>query len=272
MEVLAYLPPIPATHLRAVLGDRWGHRLHVARGWGDAEAILRREAIDVAVLDPVADGVVEPGPIIAVARRFRSLPIVMYTTLTPGSLKGVLALAREGLTELVLHRFDDDPGRFRELLERLSSNALADVLIGRLRAPLLHLPIGLADAVTECFRHPGRYGVADDLARRGAMSRRTMYRAIVAAGLGSPSRVVKSARLLRAYAFLRDSGYSLEDIARKCGFGTRQRFAQQVRQVAGMQPRELRRRVPPEEFVSLLVAHLGRPAEDAGPEEQDDSA
>lgn len=270
MEVLAYLPPLQVAHLRAVLGERSGHRLHVAEGWGDVEMVLRREAIDVAVLDPVAGGSVEPAPIVAVARRFRSLPIVMYTTLTPGSLKGVLALAREGLTELVLHRFDDDPGRFRELLERLSSNALAEVLLARLRPQLLQLPIGLADAVTECFRHPGRYGVADDLARRGTMSRRTMYRAIVAAGLGTPSRVVKGARLLRAFAYLRDTGYSLEDVSRKCGFGTRQRFAQQVRAVAGMQPRELRRRVLPEDFVGLLVAHLGRPVE-AG-QERDDPA
>ena len=266
MDVLAYLPPLQLAHLRAVVGERGPHRIHVARGWAEVEGILRREAVDVAVLDPVAAGTVEAAPIVAVTRRFRSLPVVMYTALSPGSLKGILALAREGLTELVLHRFDDDPGRFRELLERLASNALAEALIVRLQPRLAMLPIGLADAVTECFRHPGRYGVAEDLARRGAASRRTLYRALDAAGLGSPSRVVKGARLLRAYAYLRDAGYSLEDVSRKCGFGSRQRFARQVRLVAGMQPRELRRRVTPEGFVTMLAAHLGEPA---GAEEQD---
>ena len=260
MDVLAFLPPLQLAHLRAVLGDRGPRRIHVALGWAEVEAILRREAIDVAILDPVAGGVVEPGSILAVSRRFRSLPVVMYTALSPGSLKGILALAREGLTELVLHRFDDDPERFRELLERLASNALADALIGRLQPRLAMLPIGLADAVTECFRHPGLYGVAEDLARRGAASRRTLYRALEAAGLGSPSRVVKGARLLRAYAYLRDAGYSLEDVAVKCGFGSRQRFARHVRLMSGMQPRELRRRVSPETFVTLLAAHLGAPA------------
>jgi AraC-like DNA-binding protein len=266
MDVLAYLPPLQLAHLRAVLGERGPHRIHVARGWAEVEGFLRREAIDVAVLDPVAAGVVEAAPIVAVARQFRSLPVVMYTALTPGSLKGILSLAREGLTELVLHRFDDDPGRFRELLERLASNALAEALLVRLQPRLAMLPIGLADAVAECFRHPGRYGVAEDLARRGAASRRTLYRALDAAGLGSPSRVVKGARLLRAYAYLRDAGYSLEDVSRKCGFGSRQRFARQVRGLAGMQPRELRRRVSPEAFVTMLAAHLGEPA---GVEEQD---
>jgi AraC-like DNA-binding protein len=256
MEVLAHLPSLQAAHLRGVLGDRGPHRIHAAKGWADVEAILRREAVDVAVFDPAAAGVVEPGPIADVARRFRSLPVVLYTTLTPGSLKGILALAREGLTELVLYRFDDDPGRFRELLERLASNGLAEALIGRLRPRLALLPVALADAVVECFRHPSLYGVAEDLARRGASSRRTLYRALDAAGLGSPSHVVKGARLLRAYAYLRDAGYSLEDVSRKCGFGSRQLFARQVRMLSGMQPRELRRRVTPEEFVTMLATFL----------------
>ena len=259
MDVLAYLPPLQLSHLRAVVGDGGTHRIHLTRGWAEVEAILRRESIDVAVLDPAAAGTVEAAPIIAVARRFRSLPVVMYTALTPGSLKGVLALAREGLTELVLHRFDDDPGRFRELLERLSTNALAETLVARLQPRLIQLPGALADAVVECFRHPSLYGVAEDLARRGSASRRTLYRALAAAGLGSPSQVVKGARMLRAYGYLRDSGYSLEDVAMKCGFGSRQRFARHVRQLASMQPRELRRRMTPEEFVTLLAARLGEP-------------
>lgn len=265
MEVLAYLPPLQAAHLRGILGDRGPHRFHAARSWAEVEAILRREAVDVAVFDPAAGGVVEPAPIVDVARRFRSLPVVMYTTLTPGSLKGILALAREGLTELVLHRFDDDPGRFRELLERLASNGLAEALIGQLRPRLALLPLGLADAVVECIRHPSLYGVAEDLARQGAASRRTLYRALDAAGLASPSHIVKGARLLRAYAYLRDAGYSLEDISRKCGFGSRQLFARQMRLLTGMQPRELRRRVTPEEFVAMLATSLGEgPAEGEG--------
>lgn len=271
MDVLAFLPPLQLAHLRAVIGEGGPHRVHVARGWPEVEGILRRDAIDVAVLDPVAGGTVESAPILALARRFRSLPVVMYTSLTPGSLKGVLALAREGLTELVLHRFDDDPGRFRELLERLASNALAEALVLRLQQQLAQLPGALADAVVECFRHPGLYGVAEDLARRGSASRRTLYRALDAAGLGSPSRVVKGARMLQAYAYLRDSGYSLEDVAVKCGFGSRQRFARHVRQLAGMQPRELRRRVTPEQFVTMLAARLGEP-EQSGDEESPQGA
>lgn len=266
MEVLTCLPPIQAAHLRGILGDRGPHRLHQAKGWAEVEAILRLEAVDVAVFDPAVGGVVEPGPIVEVTRRFRSLPVVMYTTLTPGSLKGILALAREGLTELVLHRFDDDPGRFRELLERLASNGLAEALVDRLRPRLAMLPLPLADAVAECLRHPSLYGVAEDLARRGAASRRTLYRALDAAGLGSPSHIVKGARLLRAYAYLRDAGYSLEDVSRKCGFGSRQLFARQVRLFSGLQPRELRRRVTPEEFVTMLATFLTEgPA--AGPKE-----
>lgn len=260
MDVLAHLPPLQLAHLRAVLGERTPHRLLAVRGWAEVEGILRREAVDVAVVDPAAGGTAEPAPIIHLARRFRSLPVVMYTALSPGSLHGVLALAREGLTELVLHRFDDDPGRFRELLERLASNALADALIARLQPRLMELPIGLADVVAEAFRHPGLYGAADDLARRSSISRRTLYRELEAAGLGTPSRLVKGARLLRAYGYLRDNGYSLEDVAVKCGFGSRQRFARHVRALAGVQPRELRRRVGPEAFVVMLAAHLGAPA------------
>jgi AraC-like DNA-binding protein len=270
MNVLAHLPSLQLAHLRGVLGDRGPHRVHAARGWAEVEALLRLEAIDVAVFDPAVGGAVEPAAVSAITRRFRSLPVVIYTTLTPGSLKGILALAREGLTELVLNRFDDDPGRFRELLERLASNGLAEALIGRLRPRLSLLPLTLAGAVEECFRDPGSYGVAEDLARRGSASRRTLYRALDAAGLGSPSHIVKGARLLRAYGYLRDNGYSLEDVSRKCGFGSRQLFARQVRLLSGMQPREMRRRVTPEEFVTMLASFVtepaaGQPGQDGGP-------
>lgn len=262
MDVLAYLPPLLLAHLRVVVASR-AHRLHAVTQWAQADAILRSEPIGVAIVDPTMDGGWEESEAIGtLTRRFASLPVVIYTTLTPAALKGVVGMARQGVSQLILYRFDDDPGRFLELLEQLTGNALRETTLARLAPQLAALPSRLAWAVATLFAEPQRIATADDLARLAGVPRRTVYRVVEGAGLGTPSRLVKGAKLLQAYAFLRDAGYSLEDVARKCGFSSRQLFARHVRELSGMQPRELRRRVAPERFVEMLAAWLTTPLDE----------
>ena len=124
MEVAALLPPALLTQLRVALGP--GHRVLAAEGWRELDALARRERVDVVVLDPQhaegGAGAVEE--VLGFAARHPSLPLVQYVVLTPASLRAVVELARHGHEQVVLHRFDDDPLRFRELLERHAGDAL----------------------------------------------------------------------------------------------------------------------------------------------------
>jgi len=224
--------------LRVALGRT--HRLHVAASWAELDTLARRSRMDVLVVDPTSDG---PSPgVVAVAElsaRHPSLPIVPYVVLSPESLRAVVELARQGVEQVVLHRFDDEPPRFRELLERRAGDALTDTMLMALGEPLARLPLPLAAAVRRMFRQPHRVWTAQDLASSAGMPRRTMYRQLEAAGFASPRRLVQGARLLRAYLYLRDSGNLVEDVMVKLQYGSPHVLVRHTRETFGVTPSAL---------------------------------
>ena len=264
MDVLACLPPPLLTHLEAVLA-RGGHRLHAAASWLEVERLLRSQPVDVAVLDPAGTGgtPVAPDVIVGLTRRYTSLPVVVYTSLSPSTLQGIVELARNGISQVLLYRFDDEPGRLLAEIERLAGGAVPDAVLARLRARLAQLPPVLAAVIERLLRRPQEFETGEDIARLSGVPRRTVYRAMEDAGLASPATMVKGARLVRAYAFLRDPGYSLEDVVRKCGYSSRQLFARHVRDLAGRQPRQLRRQIAPEDFIAIMTTWLTTPSGDS---------
>lgn len=254
MEFAAYLPPQLLFHLQRVVGRE--HALVTASGWSELDRLVRRTPVDVAILDPGADGVVRADHIIEVVRRYPSLPIVIYTVLTPQSLRAVVELSNHGLQQVVLHRFDDEPRRFLETLEQQPGVSLSESLLDRLAAPLATLPTALVRAIERMYRRPTGFGDASDLAHEAGMPRRTLYRVLELAGFAHPSIVVRGARLLRAYAYLRDPGHLVDDVATKLGYSNQQRFAKHVRETFGVTPLTLRRTIPAEECVARVAALL----------------
>lgn len=254
MEFAAYLPPQLLSHLQRVIGRE--HTLVAATGWSELDQLVRRTPVDVAVLDPGADGVVRTDQIVELVRRYPSLPVVIYTVLTPQSLRAVVELSNHGLQQVVLHRFDDEPRRFLETLEQQPGVSLSEALLDRLAAPLATLPTTLVRAIERMYRRPRGFGDASDLAREAGMPRRTLYRVLELAGFAHPSIMVRGARLLRAYAYLRDPGHLVDDVATKLGYSNQQRFAKHVRETFGVTPLTLRRTVPADECVARIAAML----------------
>lgn len=237
------------------------HSLASADGWKSLEHAVRRHPSDVAVVDPAADGTVRTAEIVSLVRHYPSLPVLIYTVLSPQTMRAVVELSGHGVNQVVLHRFDDEPRRLLATLEQQPGVTLSDALLDRLALPLAVLPASLVRAVEQLFRRPLGFSSADDLARVATMPLRTLYRVLEAAGLASPSTMVRTARLLRAYAYLRDSGHSVEDVAVKLGYSSRQLFGRHVRDAFGVAPIDLRRRVAPAECVARLAAVLTAPGE-----------
>ena len=258
MDVAAFLSPQLLTHLRVVLGR--GHLLHAAEGWGDLARILQYEVVDLVVADPAADGHVKVGELEQLKREFPSVPMVVYTALSPATMKAVVQLARVGLEHVVLNRFDDEPRRFRDLLEGVPGHALAEQMLGQLATPLAALPIQVSRAVEQLFRSPGQFRSTNDLAAAAGMNKRTLYRNLEPVGFLSPRVLVVAARLLRVYAQLRDPGRHIKEIADKVGYHSPWQLTQQMREVTGYTPRAVRRRVGPDEFIALLARRVYRPA------------
>jgi AraC-like DNA-binding protein len=258
VDVAAFLPPQLLTHLRVVLGR--GHQLHPAEGWAELAQVLQEQVVDLVVADPAADGWVKVAELQQLIRQFPSVPVVVYTALSPATMKAVVQLAKVGVEHVVLNRFDDEPRRFRELLEGVPAHALADQMLRQLAEPLAGLPIQVSRAVEQLFRSPGRFRSTDDLAAAAGMNKRTLYRNLEPVGLVSPRLLVVAARLLRVYAHLRDPGRQIKEIADKIGYNSPWQLTQQMREVTGYTPRTVRRRVGAEEFIALLARRVYRPA------------
>lgn len=259
MNVVVRLPPLLLAHLRIVLGRE--HNVITVDRWDELENEVRSKPVDLVVADPRAEGTVRLEELRTVIRNFPSLPIVIYTILAPETLGATVELAKLGVRHVVLRNFDDEPRRFRDLLERQPAYVMSDAVLAALARPLGTVPVELARAIERLFRVPQQFKDVNDLAAAASMQRRSLDRWLNRAGLASARMLVLGARLLRAYYYMQDPGRSLDDVVERLGYGSPRLFARQVRAATGLTPTALRQSLPPEEFVALLTARLERRGE-----------
>jgi AraC-like DNA-binding protein len=246
-----------------VLGNE--HSVTTVADWVALTEAVRRRPVDVVVLDPQSTAGVKTDEVLSILEQHPSMPIVLYTYLSPLMMGAVAELARYGVRQVVLHRFDDEPRRFLELLERQPGFAICETMLDRISEPLSRLPTSLARAVERLFRSPAQIHVSD-LAQAAGMTVRMLYRKFDQAGLGSPRVLVQSARLLRAYAYMRDPGLLLEDVAAKLHYQSPRALTRQMQEATGLTPTEVRGRLSSEEFVNVLVGRLCVPDTEVAPD------
>lgn len=218
--------------------------------------IIRQRPVAAVILDPAADGVMNVGAVEILLKEFPSLPIIAYVLLSPASFGAITQLARHGLEEILLQRFEDSPQMFRNAVERARGNPLKRKVLDALRPQLARLPIILGPIVDEMFESPHRYASAQEVALRAEMSTVRLYRHFGLAGLGSPKRLLRAAKLLQACAYLRDRGYSVRDVAKKVGYRNPRLFGEHTVNVFGLTPSRVRTHLKPEEMVKLLLSWL----------------
>lgn len=257
MDVLAYLPRQLLSHLKIALGPH--HTLITAGRWEELRATVLERAADVLVVDPLVDGTARVDVIEEIHRQFPSLPFVIYTTLSGQSMRALHHLGRIGLEHIVLNRFDDELRRFRELLERVPAQALGDRMLRSLEPELSRLSVPMVRAIEMLFRAPSRFRNTQDLSAAAGTILRTLYRQLDVAGIPSPRRLVVAARLLRAYALLRDPGRQIKDVAARVGYHSQYQLTQHMRTLTGCTPRTVRAYIEPEQFVWLLAEGIRRP-------------
>ncbi|MHB1223684.1 MAG: helix-turn-helix transcriptional regulator [Gemmatimonadaceae bacterium] len=262
VDVIAYLSPLLLMQLRVVLGQ--SHRLLPVADWRQLDLTVRRTVVDVAVLDPLADGSDGTAAVRAFQQRHPSVPLVLYIRLSPDSLRSVVALAHLGQPQVVLYRFDDEPERFRQLLERQPHERFAESLLERLEPALARLSVPMAGAVRLLFRQPHRIWSAQDLATAAGCPRRSLYRQLEAAGFNSPRQLVQAARLLRAFVYLKDPGNLIEDVVAKLRYGSSHVFIRHTRETCDITPSALRDRVDGQTLVERLAERLVGIAREAG--------
>ena len=212
--------------------------------------------MDVVVADPTLDGRVQTEELAEIRELFPSLPIVLYTTLSAAAMQGVIQMAKYGIEHVVLARFDDEPRRFLELLESVPGHVLGDRMLRALRDPMAGLPVPISRAIEQLFRAPGRFHGAQDLAEASGTTVRGLYRHMAAVGMPSIRALVVSARLVRAYGYLRDPGRSVKEIAARVGYNRPWLLTKHMKEYTGFVPSEVRTALSPDEFVPLLTTRI----------------
>jgi AraC-like DNA-binding protein len=255
VHVVALLPRQLLAHLRTVLGDT--HVLHAATDPAELHSLLSTDAADLLIVDPALREGQFAGAIEEIIARHQSLPAIVYTTLSPTAVRLMVTLARLGVQHVVLNRFDDEPRRFLDLIERLPAHPMAELMLQELAAPMRALPIVVARAIEQLFRSPARVKNSQELARLAGMAPRSLYRHMMPAGL-QPRHLIVCARLVRAYSLLRAPGSRLKEISAKLGYADPDTLSKLLHDWTGRPPKEIRRAVPPELFVRLLAEHLRR--------------
>jgi AraC-like DNA-binding protein len=250
LTVAAFLPPRLLTHAKHVFADEV--ELLVASSWEDLESLIRRKPISVVILDPAADGTINVDAVAGILKRYPSLPLIAYATVHAPAMKAVAQLSKIGLEDVVLHRFDDAPERFRERIEQVGGYSLTRQLIDELDDSLRDLPRSLSGTVENLFEQPHRYASGLDLAIEGTAIV-SVYRNLAAAVLGSPKRLLVAAKVLRGFCYLRDPGYSVLDVSMKLGYKNARIFSQHWVSVFGQTPARVRNRLGDEEALSSVI-------------------
>ena len=130
---------------------------------------------------------------------------------------------------VLCHGINDSPTEISDFIKSaIHANASSKVL-ERIQLCTRRLPRLTRESIELLFEFPENFRTADDLARAGARSRRSFDRELKAAGL-KPSRLMRSARLIRAVSCLRMTGNQKLAMAR-AGYGNQTTLHRDIRKV-----------------------------------------
>ncbi len=230
------------------------YRWVFASNWSEAAALVRAQPIDVAMLDPMID---EPNGVTEVEQlrsQFPSIPLVLYTTLSPAAASVLLRLGRAGVRRVVFARFEDAPGNLRRALARELEHTALQQAIRSIDTVLRELPDALRRALELALHTPGDRMTLSLLAEHAHLSRHECEAWFTRAQLPGPRIVMALARLLYAHRLLLDPGHTVDDVASKLGYARSRTLQAHLRMAFGMTAGEARQSLTPEDAADTLIS------------------
>jgi AraC-like DNA-binding protein len=255
MTIAAFLPPANADYVRRAVVTT---DVVFATSWSDLESYASDPSIDLALVDPSAEGAMNIGAATHTLKHYRHTPVAAYVPLTCENLKAVVYLSGHGLREAFLHPMTD--GRqLSQFAHRLAGHRLAYEFLGSFETRLAHLDPRLVNALRDLFERPHRYETAGDIGRESGVSTKSIYREFHGAGLGTPRKFVTAAKILRGYAYLRGSQERIGSIGKEVGYAGGRTFAREVLDIFGCSPVRLRKFENDAEVSTQLVEWVQKP-------------
>jgi AraC-like DNA-binding protein len=251
MLILAVVPHARLHQLRTA--DPKLYTFVALPSWADVDDTIRHRPVELVVVDPASGGEFRTREVERLRVLFPSLPVVIYTTLTPEAPGLLLELGRIGIRRVILARFDDNPANlraiFREELERTASRQV----IQTIESLLERLPLQVRRALEAMLHAPAEIATVSALAERVHVQRRTYERWFAKRGLPSPRTVLVLARVLYAHRLLQDPGYTVEDIAVKLGYAKTRSLQDQFKEIFGLTAGEVRLSLSVEDAVAIVT-------------------
>lgn len=264
MLVLAAVPEIQLLRLRRAGFGRFAFA-H-ARSWDEALSAIRTRPVELAVIDPLLPGPARAQEIERLRLLFPSLPVILYTTLTPQIAPVLLALGTQGIRHVVFSRFDDHPEQLSEVLRTEGARTASQQLVAQLAGALAPLPAALRRILEETLRTPEEVQTVHQLVARAHMDRRTCERWFTRVGLPSPRHFLSAARVLYAHRLLQDPGFTIEDVSQRLGYSRVKTLQQHARAYLGLSAGEMRLSLSVDEALQSVLArfrHVGATAQTA---------
>jgi AraC-like DNA-binding protein len=251
MLVLAAIPGIQLHRLRHAAPARFA--LNHATTWDGAVATIRSRPVELAVVDPLLAGSASAKEIELLRHLFPSLPLILYTALTPQTAAVLLALGQRGIRHAVFARFDDHPTRLRQVLVAEEALSTSQQLLEQLAWALTPLPSELRWVLEELLRSPGEIQGVREMAARARVDRRTFERWFTRVGLPSPRHFLGAARVLHAHRLLQDPGFTIEDVAQRLGYAQTKTLQLHARTYLGLTVGEMRLTLDPAQALERVV-------------------
>lgn len=251
MLVLAAIPGLQLHRLRRAAPERFA--LGQAATWDEALTMIRCRPVELAVVDPLLESSPSAKEIERLRVLFPSLPLILYTSLTPKTAAVLLALGQRGIRHVVFARYDDHAARLRDVLGQEEARSTSQQLIDQLAWALAPLPSELRWVLEEALRAPDEAQTVQQVAARARVDRRTFERWFTRLGLPSPRHFLAAARVLYAHRLLQDPGFTIEDIAQRMGYAQTKTLQLHARTYLGLTAGEMRLALAPEEALDRVV-------------------
>ncbi|HEY5218484.1 MAG TPA: hypothetical protein VIJ16_01685 [Gemmatimonadaceae bacterium] len=238
----------------------------------EARAHLRTARFDGLICDPNLGSPTTSDDLFWLATDFPGLHVTLYTTLEPATAHVLLRLAAVGVSDVVLFEHEDAPGRWSELAAQAAVRDTVTKALAAVDEALRPLDLPLRTALREAFHAPHKFRTVDEIAAAAGTSRRGVYRKLHRAGIRAVREWIEWARLVNAFALLRDPNRQLREVAELVGCLDARDLASRLRNATGHGLGHLRTTATTSEFVDWMLARLLRPAETDGTEESEDDA
>src|SRR5438552_8620250 len=251
MLVLAAVPEVQYHKLRRAIAARFPV-VH-ARTWDEALAIIRARPVELAVVDPLLAGTASAREIERLRLLFPSLPLLLYTSLSPATAAVLLALGQAGIRDVVIFRYDDHASRLCELLAQEEARSASRQLLEQVAEVLAPLPSELRWVLEEVLRSPAELQTVQQVAARARVDRRTFERWFARLGLPSPRHFLAAARVLYAHRLLQDPGFTVEDVAQRLGYAQTKTLQLHARCYLGLTAGEMRLTLEPRQALERIA-------------------